>query len=151
MDAELADASGVPVSIYGPLELSQRVQALMQGLTEALQRGLKLGATAVNDAARANLSGTRADPPWSYPVPRRKGNLLRRQQMKVMDTHTAYVFNDAEYAAAIHSGYVSEWAGRGKHRMRSRRPRPFLDDGAVSAQPLMVIQREVEGELQAWQ
>ncbi|HXD37225.1 MAG TPA: hypothetical protein VN624_11255 [Rhodanobacter sp.] len=140
------------MSTYGPLELSQRVQALMQGLTEALQRGLKMGATAVNDAARANLSGTRADPPWSYPVPRRRGNLFRHQKIQVVDIHTAYVFNDAEYAAAIHNGYVSEWAGRGKHRMRMKgSPRPFLDDAAESAQPLMVIQREVEGELQAWQ
>lgn len=140
------------MSVYGPLELSQRVQALMQALTEALQRGLKKGATAVNDFTRANLSGTRTAAPWSYPVPRRSGNLLRRQQMKVMDTNTAYVFNDAEYAAAIHNGYVSEWAGRGKHRMRMKgEPRPYLDDGAERAQPLMVIQREVEGELQAWQ
>jgi len=140
------------MSTYTPMELSQRLQALVQSLTEALRRGLVNAAKAVNDAARANLNGPRAAAPWSYPVPRRSGNLFRRQQQKVMDTHTAYVFNDAAYAAGIHNGYVSEWAGRGKHRMRMKASgRPFLDDAAESAQPLMVIQREVEGALQAWQ
>lgn len=133
------------------MQLSERLQALAAALSAALRRGLGDAAKAVNDDARANLSGTRADPPWSYPVPRRRGNLFRHQQQKVVDSHTAYVFNDAAYAAAIHNGYVSEWAGRGKHRMRIRPPRPFLDDAAESAQPLMVIQREVQGALLAWQ
>lgn len=140
------------MSTYAPLQLSQRIVALLRAMTEALQRGLGAAATAVNVAAKANLAGSKGDAPWSYPVPRRRGNLFRRQQTQVMDSHTAYVFNDADYAAAIHNGYVSEWAGRGKHRMRMKgAPRPYLDDAAESAQPLMVIQREVEGALQAWQ
>lgn len=140
------------MSTYTPMELSRRLQALVQSLTAALRSGLGNAARAVNEAARANLNGSRAATPWTYPVPRRRGNLFRSQQQKVVDAHTAYVFNDAAYAAAIHNGYVSEWAGRGKHRMRMKaNGRPFLDDAAESAQPLMVIQREVEGALQAWQ
>jgi hypothetical protein len=126
------------------------MRSLVAALDAGLRRGLTAAVKAVNTAVRANLNGSRSAPPWSYPVPRRTGNLLRSQQQQVAYP-TGYVFNTATYAAAIHNGYVSEWAGQGKHRMRMKGdPRPFMDDGVETAQPLMVIQREVEGALQAW-
>lgn len=132
------------------MTLSERMRSLVAALDASLRRGLTAAVRAVNTAVRANLNGARSDAPWSYPVPRRSGNLLRNQQQQVAFP-TGYVFNTATYAGAIHNGYVSEWAGKGQHRMRMKgAPRPYMDDGVETAQPFMVIQREVEGALHAW-
>lgn len=139
------------MSIYTPREFGIKVQAVLAALDAALASGIKKAATAVNKAAIANLGGNRKAEPWSYPVPVRTPGGLRAQQKMQIETPTiAYVFNTAAYAGAIHSGYVSEWAGRGKHRMVQRPARPFLDNAVETAQPLMVIQRDIEGALSTW-
>lgn len=134
-----------------PAQLSKKILAIIKTLDAALNRGMKKAATGVNRAAIKNLSGSRKAEPWTYPVPvRTPGGLRANQGMQIDSPTTAYVFNTAAYAGAIHSGYVSSWAGRGKHKMVFHKPRAFLDDAVASEQPLMVIQREVETELQAW-
>lgn len=139
------------MATHTPAQLSRKMLAIIKALDAALSRGMKKAATAVNRAAIKNLSGSRKAEPWTYPVPvRTPGGLRGNQAMQIESPTTAYVFNTATYAGAIHSGYVSSWAGRGKHRMVFHKPRPFLDDAVASEQPLMVIQREVEAELQAW-
>lgn len=139
------------MSEYTPAQLSERMAALAAALSGGLRRGLARAVTLVNKAAIKNLSGSRKAAPWSYPVPvRTPGGLRANQHAEMAGALTGYVFNTAPYAGAIHSGYVSSWAGRGKHRMAFHKPRPFLDDAVDAEQPLMVIQREVEGVLRAW-
>lgn len=137
---------------YSPQEFGAKVQAVIAALNGALQTGVAKAVTLTNNAAIANLSGSRKAEPWTYPVPIRTPGGLRANQHAEMPTPlSGVVFNASRYAAAIHNGYVSEWAGRGKHRMRMKAtPRPFLDDAVETAQPLMVIQTEIEGALQAW-
>lgn len=137
---------------YSPQEFVSKVQAVIAALDKALSSGVKKAATLTNRAAIANLSGNRKAEPWTYPVPvRTPGGLRAQQQMQIETPTSAYVFNTAAYAAAIHNGYVSQWAGRGKHSMRMKAfPRPYLDDAVETAQPLMVIQNEVVEALNAW-
>lgn len=139
------------MSTYSPLEFGQKVQAVLAALDKALAAGLKRAVTTTNKAAIANLGGSRKAEPWTYPVPvRTPGGLRAQQQSQIESPTSGYVFNTADYARAIHTGYVNEWAGRGKTRMVQRLARPFLDDAVETAQPLMVIQASVEGALQSW-
>lgn len=137
---------------YSPQEFGDKVRAIIAALDAALKSGVAKAVTLTNNVAVANLSGGRKAEPWTYPVPIRTPGGLRANQHSEMTTPlSGVVFNTAAYAAAIHNGYVSEWAGRGKHRMRMKSvPRPFMDDAVESAKPLMVIQTEIEGALQAW-
>lgn len=136
---------------YSPQEFGAKVQAVIAALNGALQTGVAKAVTLTNNAAIANLSGSRKAEPWTYPVPIRTPGGLRANQHSEMTTPlSGVVFNTSAYAGAIHSGNVSEWAGRGKHRMVQRLARPFEDDAVETAQPLMVIQTEIEGALQAW-
>jgi hypothetical protein len=139
------------VSIYTPRTMPAHLRDFAAAVLAALERGVTLALVATNRAAQDNLSGGAAAAPWSYPVPNRSSNLLTSQQ-QAKDTPTSgYVFNTAAYAAAIHNGYVSQWAGRGKHSMRMKAaPRPFQDDAVATAQPLMVIQNTFEQALPAW-
>lgn len=139
------------MTTYSPLEFGAKMQAVIAALDKALITGVRKAATLVNRRAIANLSGSRKAEPWTYPVPiRTPGGLRANQQMQIESPTSAYVFNTAAYAHAIHSGMVSEWAGRGKHRMVQRLARPFLDDAVETEQPLMVIQTQVEEALSAW-
>jgi hypothetical protein len=52
----------------------------------------------------------------------------------------AIVGNSARYAHAIHSGNVSQWAGRGEHRMVQRQARPYLDDAVEEVDPAGIVQ-----------
>jgi hypothetical protein len=139
------------MSTYTPRDFGAKVQAVIAALDSALSRGVKKAATLTNRAAIANLSGNRKAEPWTYPVPvRTPGGLRAQQQMQIESATSAYVFNTAAYAGAVSSGDVSEWAGRGKHRMATRPSRPFIDDAVEIEQPLMVIQNEVVEALRAW-
>ncbi|NMW23477.1 hypothetical protein HFP05_03400 [Rhodanobacter denitrificans] len=136
---------------YSPQEFGAKVQAIIAALSSALHTGVGKAVTLVNNAAIANLSGSRKAEPWTYPVPIRTPGGLRANQHSEMTTPlSGVVFNTSAYAGAIHGGNVSEWAGRGKHRMTQRLARPFQDDAVNTAQPLMVIQTEVQGALSAW-
>jgi hypothetical protein len=136
---------------YSPQEFATKVRAIIAALDAALKSGVAKAVTLANNAAVANLSGSRKAEPWTYPVPIRTPGGLRANQHSEMTTPlSGVVFNTAAYAGAIHSGNVSEWAGRNKHRMTQRLARPFMDDAVETAKPLMVIQTEVEGALQAW-
>lgn len=139
------------MTTYSPLEFGAKVQAVIAALDAALISGVKKAAALTNRAAITNLSGSRKAEPWTYPVPvRTPGGLRANQQMQIESPTSAYVFNTAAYASAIHSGLVSQWAGRGKHRMVQQVARPFLDDAVETAQPLMVIQTEIVEALSAW-
>lgn len=139
------------MTTYSAKVLSERTQALIAALDASLREGLLDAGNQTNDAAVANLSGSRSDVPWSYPVPVRHPSGLRSKQKMQIESATAlYVLNTSAYANAISTGNVSSWAGRGKHKMITIFARPFVDDAVASVQPAMVIQRHVEGALNAW-
>lgn len=136
---------------YSPQEFAVKVRAIIAAMNDALRSGVAKAVTLTNTAAQKNLSGGRKAEPWTYPVPIRTPGGLRANQHSSMETPlSGLVFNTSAYAGAISSGYVSEWAGRGQHRMAQRPARPFIDDAVESAQPLMVIRNELEGALRAW-
>lgn len=103
-------------------ELQQRRIALIDG---AVRAGIAKGALAIENAAIANLTGS--GEPYSYPVPIRSGFLRGSMKAEQPLPVLAIVFNSAEYAWAVHSGDVHEWAGNVK-----RPARPFLDDAVES-------------------
>ncbi len=138
------------MSLYTPRTMPPHLRDFSAAVLAALDRGVSLALVATNRAAQDNLSGGAGAAPWTYPVPNRSSNLLTSQQQNKDAPNSGYVFNTAAYAGAIHSGYVSEWAGRGKHRMRAAMPRPFLDDAVETAQPLMVIRNTFEKALPQW-
>jgi hypothetical protein len=139
------------MSTYTPRDFGAKVRAVIAALDAALARGVMKAATLTSRRAIANLSGGRKAEPWTYPVPiRTPGGLRAQQQMQMESPTSAYVFNTAAYAGAISSGYVSSWAGRGKHIMVFHKPRLFIDDAVETEQPLMVIQNEVVEAIGAW-
>jgi hypothetical protein len=135
---------------YSPQEFAMKVRAIIAALDAALVRGVAKATNAVLESAQANLDGHPDAAPWAYPVPKRTGALASAMQARAETPLSGLVFNDKDYAWAIHSGVMPQWAGRGKHRVTQRLARPFMDDAVESAKPLMVIQTEVEGALQAW-
>lgn len=81
-------------------QVAARYQARERRLGQALRRGLRLAAIAVDAAQVENLSGS--GPPGSYPVPVRTGNLRGGHFYQVRNERLAVVGDTAEYAAAIH-------------------------------------------------
>lgn len=141
------------MSTTTPRALAAKALQLVATLDRVLKEKLRTAADLTNRAALANLSGARSAAPWSYPVPvRTRGTGLRANQRWQSPSPTvAYVFNSATYAAAVHDGIVSEWAGRGKHRIRVKAaPRPFEDDAVRSVQPDMVIVRGIQEAVATW-
>lgn len=129
--------------------LLQRIQVMVRSLDKTAASGVNEAVQSVNAVARKNLAGAKRAAPWTYPVPRRSRNLFINQKAQTTTAASpfaGYVFNLAPYAAAIHSGYVSRWAGRGKHVMAFHAPREFIDDAVNTVNPLMVIQRKIEQE-----
>ena len=138
-------------AIYTPQTFSAKIGAVIASLDEALSTGVKKAITLTNRAAIARLSGGRKADPWTYPVPvRTPGGLRANQGTAMASPISGYVLNTSAYAGAIHSGLVPEWAGRGKHRMTQRTPRPFIDDAVEDVQPLTVVQGSIEEALKAW-
>lgn len=104
----------------------------------AVERGFRKLAVMVHRAADANLSGPSAA--WSYPVPRRSGDLARGMYSR-SDAASAEVGNSAPHAWAVHSGQHPFW------KSPPARPRPFLYDAADSVDAAEVIGGELRG---AW-
>lgn len=89
----------------------------------ALQRGLRRVATLVHRAADRNLSGGSAA--WSYPAPRRSGDLARGMASQASPI-AAVIENRAAHAWAVHTGLHPRWPSP------PARPRPFLTDAAAA-------------------
>lgn len=128
-------------------QLAQRYHARAAALIGAVRASLRKAALAVERAMVKRLSGSGA--PWSYPVPVRTGFLRRSTFVQMPDSNLAVVGNSASYANAVHTGYVSEWAGRGKHRMRMKaEPRPFLDDAVKDVDPASIVRDGIVAALE---
>jgi phage gpG-like protein len=114
-------------------------------LAPAVRASVGRAALAVERAMVRRLEGSGA--PWSYPVPNRTGHLSRSTFVQQPAANMAVVGNNADYAMAIHSGLVSQWAGRGKHRTVQHEPRPFLDDAVKDADPASIVYDGVAGAI----
>lgn len=130
-------------------EVAKRIQAKSDALAEAVRTGTTDALLAVEAAAVKNLSGSNAAEPWTYPVPARTGNLKNARTVKQEPTGVGIIAFLADYAWAIHSGKVNQWAGRGKTRRVQRIARPFADDAIKTAKPTDYIINAVEKALAA--
>jgi hypothetical protein len=115
-------------------------------LGPAVQRGTRSALLAVEGAAVKNLSGSNDAAPWTYPVPARTGNLKNARGI-AQEGGTGIITFFADYAWAIHSGRVMQFAGRSHARLVQRAPRPFADDAVKSAHPETYIIDAVKGAM----
>jgi len=107
-------------------EASANVRAKRDAFGGAVERGMRSLLLAVESEAVKNLSGEGA--PYSYPVPVRTGNLRGARTVQQPSPGIGIISFTAEYAMAVHSGLVTEWAGRGKTRKVQRPARQFAQD-----------------------
>jgi hypothetical protein len=101
-----------------------------QGFPEALQRAFRRLATIVHRAADQRLSGPSAA--WSYPVPRRTGDLARGMASNA-SAFDAVIENTVPYAWAVHTGIHPRWPSP------PARPRPFLADAAAQTDHVAIL------------
>lgn len=101
-----------------------------QGFPEALQRAFRRLATVVHRAADRNLSGPSAV--WSYPVPRRTGDLARGMA-STASAFDAVIENTVPYAWAVHTGIHPRWPSP------PARARPFLGDAAAQTDHIAIL------------
>lgn len=128
--------------------IAERFRRRAAAVVGAIRGSVRRAALAVEKFATKRLSGSGAA--WSYPVPVRTGFLRRSMFVQQPAPLFAIVGNSADYANAIHTGYVSEWAGRGKHRMRMKSSaRPFLDDAVADADPAGMVRADVVAAVMA--
>lgn len=130
-------------------KLLQTIRVMVDSLNTSVSTHLNRAVDAVNTLALRYVSGARNAKPWTFPVPRRSGGLRlnqKAQRTTPASPFTAYVFNLAPYAAAVHSGVVNEWAGRGKTRTTQVIARPFLEKAVDEVDPLYVVQSGITRE-----
>lgn len=111
-------------------EAAASVRAKRDALPGAVERGMRSWLLAVEAKAVKNLSGGGA--PYSYPVPVRSGNLRGGRTVQQPSPGIGVISFTADYAMAVHSGIVTEFAGRGKTRKVQRKARPFAQDAVDS-------------------
>lgn len=81
-------------------QIAKRYRVRAQQLSQALRKGLRNAAIAVDAKQVENLSGS--GPGGSYPVPVRTGNLRGGHFWDLRGDRLAIVGNTTEYAEAIH-------------------------------------------------
>ncbi|HZP85862.1 MAG TPA: hypothetical protein VFB54_03515 [Burkholderiales bacterium] len=129
------------------------VAAALEAKSAALERSVSVGmsnALAATDREAVKLlSGSNGASPWSYPVPARTGNLRSARDVSQPSPGVGVIAFLADYAYAIYTGVVSQWAGRGKTRIVQRVARPFADDAVANARPSDYVIDAVEEVLRA--
>lgn len=118
-------------------EVADAIRDRLGELRTAITFHLSRAALAVERAQVRRLSG--GGQPYSYPVPVRTGHLRRSTFVRKLGEFEFAVGNTADYAHAVHSGKVREFAGRNKPRIVQRSPRPFLDDAVEDAKPEDIV------------
>lgn len=105
------------------------------GIAGAVGQGMRSALLATESEAVKNLSGSNSDAPYAYPVPARTGNLRRNRTVQQPSPGLGLINFDSDYAYAVHSGKVTEFAGRGKTRQVQRAARPFAQDAIDKVDP----------------
>lgn len=114
-------------------EVAAAIAAKRDAIAAAVQKGMRSALLAVETEAVKNLSG--GGKPYSYPVPVRTDNLRRARTVQQPEPGLGLIAFTADYAWAIETGKVTEWAGRGKTRIVQRTPRPFAADAVETVDP----------------
>jgi hypothetical protein len=120
-------------------QVAASVERKSAALAAGVQTGMRSALLAVEREAVKNLSGAGSAAAWSYPVPARTGNLKNNRVVSQPSPGVGIIAFGADYAWAIHSGLVSQWAGRGKSRRVQRTARPFADDAVTKADPAQYV------------
>lgn len=156
---------------------AEQVARALEESIPAIKRGVQAGLTRwaidVDEGHKRNLRGGLDDSPGSYPVPLRRGNLMRSAHYAIQPMQ-AMAFNTAAYAHAIHDGkqgpeHVSAHTRQvrkvfGKDmghmviqhipahaRQRNTAGRPFLEDAANEVDAIALLREELRRELgQRW-
>lgn len=118
-------------------EVAATIAAKRDAIAAAVQKGMRSALLAVEADAVKNLSG--GGQPYSYPVPVRTGNLRSARTVQQPEPGLGLIAFTADYAWAIATGHVTEWAGRGKTRTVQRTARPFAADAVESADPARYV------------
>lgn len=128
------------ISIHTTAEqVAANIQRKADGLSAAVRDGMTDALNAIEREAVKNLSGDLNAKPYSYPVPARSGNLKNNRIVSQPSPGVGIIAFNAAYAWAVHSGHVTQWAGRGKTRQVDRTPRPFADDAIKAANPAAIV------------
>ncbi|MDR3389927.1 MAG: hypothetical protein P4L92_23060 [Rudaea sp.] len=125
-------------------DVAARIQGKADRLSAAVATSMRSALLAVEAEAVKNLSGSGSAAAYSYPVPARTGNLKNDRVVSQPSAYLGIIAFLADYAWAVHSGIVTEFAGRGKTRKVQRPARPFADDAVKAAQPSNYIFDAVE-------
>ncbi len=104
-------------------------------ISGAVSRGTRSALLAVETEAVKNLSGSNADQPGAYPVPVRTGQLRRDRTVQQPQPGLGLISFMSDYAWAIETGVVTQWAGRGKTRRAQVGARPFAQDAVDRVDP----------------
>lgn len=116
-------------------EVADAIARKASQLSGAVAKGMRSALLAVESAAVKNLSGDLGAEPYAYPVPARTGNLRRDRTVQQPSPGLGIISFLANYAYAVETGQVNEWAGRGRTRKVQRQARPFAEDAVKSVQP----------------
>lgn len=106
-------------------QVARKVARLRAGLARATTAGLRAAVVAVDRQQTENLRGGSAAV-GSFPVPQRRGHLLRSTFWDMPSPTRAIAGNTAVYAHSVHEG---------THRQASHGRRPFLHLAVEQAQP----------------
>jgi len=114
-------------------DVAGTLAARQAAVSEAVRTGVRSALLAIEREAVKNLSGGGA--PWTYPVPVRTGNLRGARTVQQPEPGIGIISFTAAYAWAIHSGNVTQWAGRGKTRQVQNQARQFAQDAVDKVDP----------------
>jgi len=104
-------------------------------ISSAVGQGMRSALIATETEAVKNLSGSNSDAPYAYPVPVRSGNLRRNRTVQQPSPGLGLINFNSDYAFAVHSGIVMQFAGRGKSKKVQRPARPFAQDAVDKVDP----------------
>jgi hypothetical protein len=127
--------------------VAANVARVASNMGDAVKSGMTEALLAVERAAVKNLSGELGAAPYSYPVPARSGFLKNNRLVSQPSPGVGIIAFNQSYAWAVHSGVVTQWAGRGKTRVVQRPARPFADDAVKAVNPASIILDRVRGAM----
>ncbi|MBR0346032.1 MAG: hypothetical protein IJI03_12320 [Rudaea sp.] len=114
-------------------DVAAKFSAKAEAIPDAVGKGVRSWLLATEAQAVRNLTGGGAA--WTYPVPVRTGNLRGARTVQQPSPGIGIIQFTAAYAWAIHTGKVTQWAGRGKTRQVQKTARPFAQDAGDKVPP----------------
>ncbi len=119
-------------------ELQQRYVLMGRSMDAALRTGMRRLVLTVEREGAKRLRGGDSKP-RSYPVPMPTGVLHRSMGTRIAGPMLGFVFNRAEYASAIHSGFFPYGNKKAPWVMGRR----FMDDAVDAVDGGEIMQRSL--------